>query len=265
MENFRGEQIKEATFSSPIRIIGWNKLPVTGSPITILTSKKEAEEFIGHNKNNTASDEPTDSATETAVFPIIIKAADAGGLEAVHYEIKKIKNDKLVIKVIQSGVGDISENDVKNATGRNNTVILGFNVKIDAQAKSQAEKSNTEIQTFDIIYKLSEWLEKRTAERAPKEMIEEATGTAKVLKLFSKAKDRQILGARVEKGQILLGAEVKILRRDFEIGKGRVRELQRQKNKVSDVPEGQEFGAMVEAKMDIAPGDRLEAFTVVEK
>jgi translation initiation factor IF-2 len=74
-----------------------------------------------------------------------------------------------------------------------------------------------------------------------------------------------VLGGRVEKGQILIGSEVKILRRDFEIGRGRVRELQRFKNKASEVSEGEEFGAMVESKIEIAPGDRLESFKIVEK
>ena len=124
---------------------------------------------------------------------------------------------------------------------------------------------NLTVQIFDIIYKLSEWLEGTVLERTPKEKVEEATGTAKILKLFSRVRDRHIVGGRVEQGEIKIGAEVKILRRDFEIGRGRVRELQKQKNKVSEVPEGQEFGAMVESKMELAPGDRLEAFQVVEK
>ena len=96
-------------------------------------------------------------------------------------------------------------------------------------------------------------------------MVEESLGVAKILKIFSKTRDRQVIGGRVEKGEIKMGSDVKIMRRDFEIGRGKVRELQRQKNKVSEVPEGQEFGTMVEAKMDIAAGDRIEAFQTVER
>ena len=143
--------------------------------------------------------------------------------------------------------------------------LLLFNTKVDAQAKSSAEKLGIKVEVFDIIYKLSEWLAKVVAERAPKTKVEESTGLAKVLKLFSSMKDKRVLGGRVEKGQILVGAEVKIMRRDFEIGRGKVRELQKFKNRVSEIPEGQEFGAMIESKIDIAPGDKLESFKIVEK
>jgi translation initiation factor IF-2 len=216
----------------------------------------------GTNQNGTGQDSETPAV---AVIPLVIKASDAGGLDAIKHEIEKIKNDRVKIRIIASGVGDIGENDIKTASGRPETIVLGFNVTLDAQAKTRSEKLNTEVETFDIIYKLSEWLAAKVIERVPKQMVEETLGQAKILKLFSKNRDRQVIGGRVEKGEIKTGADVKILRRDFEIGRGKVRELQRQKNKVSEVPEGQEFGTMIEAKMDIAAGDRLEAFQTVEK
>jgi translation initiation factor IF-2 len=151
------------------------------------------------------------------------------------------------------------------ASGRADTIILGFNTKIDASARSHAEKLGITIQVFDIIYKLSEWLQDIVTTRTPKMKVEELTGVAKVLKAFSKTKDKQVLGCRVETGLLHVNDEVKIMRRDFEIGQGRVRELQKFKDRVSEVPEGQEFGTMVESKTEIAPGDRLQAFTIVEK
>ena len=111
---------------------------------------------------------------------------------------------------------------------------------------------------------MSEWLKIAMTERTPKIKVEEASGSAKVLKIFSKTKDKQILGAKVESGSITLGAEVKIIRRDAEIGKGRVKELQQQKNKTSEVSAG-EFGALIEAKIEIALGDRIEGFITTEK
>jgi translation initiation factor IF-2 len=267
MENFLGKNVKEATFSSPVRLIGWSELPQVGSRTKVFASKRDAETFLEELKlkQSTKSNSATDDASETAILPIVLKASEVGSLEALQHEIKKVQNEKLKVKIIQSGVGDITENDVKNASARPHTIILGFNVKIDNPAKASAEKVGVDIQVFDIIYKLSEWLQKTVEERTPKVRTEEPTGTAKVLKFFSKAKDRQVIGGRVEKGQLLLGAEVKILRRDFEIGRGKVRELQRFKNRADEIPEGQEFGAMIECKIDIAPGDRLESFKIVEK
>ena len=95
--------------------------------------------------------------------------------------------------------------------------------------------------------------------------MEEATGTAKVLKVFSKLKDKHIIGGRVEEGSLRLGAQVKILRREAEIGQGKIRELQQQKKQTDSVAEGVEFGALVESKMDIAPGDKIQSFVVIEK
>ncbi|MBX4198276.1 translation initiation factor IF-2 [Candidatus Parcubacteria bacterium] len=267
LENFLGKPLKEATFSSPVRIVGWNELPLVGSTIRFFTSKKDVEQYIQEQKTDDKkeSQKQETESTEMAIIPILLKASEVGSLEALDHELKKIKNEKIHIRVIQRGVGDITENDVKLASARPNTIILGFNVKIDNSGKSQAEKMGIEVQIFDIIYKLSEWLQKTADERTPRTKVEEPTGTAKVLKIFSRVKDRQVLGGRVEKGQLVLGAEVKILRRDFEIGRGRIRELQRQKNKIQEVPEGQEFGSLVESKIEIAPGDRLESFKIVEK
>lgn len=265
MENFLGQPIKEATFSSPIRIIGWNEMPTVGSTFSTFETKKEAEECVRNQKSILKPAVMDKDSSEIPILPIVIKAGEVGGLEALEHEIKKIKSDKIRVKIISSGVGDISENDIKLASGRVDTIVLGFNTAVDGTAESHAEKLGIQIQVFDVIYKLSEWLQKTVAERTPKIRTEEPTGNAKVLKIFSRAKDKQILGGRVETGQLIIGAEVKIMRRDFEIGRGKVRELQRFKNRVSEVPESQEFGTMIESKIDIAPGDKLESFRIVEK
>ncbi len=265
MENFLAKPIKEATFSSPIRIIGWNMMPEVGAEFKTFDSKKEAEQYIETLKKTPIQNNRRAEDENMPIIPVVVKAAEVGGLDAVVQEINKLKNDKIKIKIIQSGVGDITENDIKIASGKPETLVIGFSTKTDAAAKSAAEKIPLEIHTFEIIYKLSEWLEEIVAARTPKTQVEESIGLVKVLKQFSKVKDRQVLGGRVEKGSIEVGAEVKILRRDFEIGRGRVRELQRQKNKVGEVPEGQEFGTMIESKIEIAPGDRLESFKIVEK
>ena len=91
------------------------------------------------------------------------------------------------------------------------------------------------------------------------------TGRAKILKFFSKTRDKQIIGGRVEEGEITSGEQVKIFRRDTEIGRGRLRELQSQKEKTGKIEEGKEFGAMLESKIEVAPGDKIECFAVVEK
>ncbi len=122
-----------------------------------------------------------------------------------------------------------------------------------------------EIQTFDIIYKLSEWLSEIFKLRTPKVETEEEKGRIKVLKIFSKSKDKQIIGGRVEEGRINLGDDVKIIRREAEIGKGKVRELQQAKQKANEVESGSEFGTMIESKIEIAPGDILRPYSIVTR
>jgi translation initiation factor IF-2 len=172
---------------------------------------------------------------------------------------------KIAPKIISSGIGTITENDVRLSHGENKAVIIGFGVSIDAPARSLAERSGARIETFDIIYKLSEWVAAELSSKIPKEKIEESTGLVKILKVFSKVKDRQIVGGRVEKGSVKKGSLVKILRREIEIGRGKIRELQQEKRQTDEVSEGVEFGAMIEAKIEIAPGDKIESFTVTEK
>ena len=204
----------------------------------------------------------------TATAPIIIKADVAGSLEAIEHELEKIKEEKLKIKILAGGVGEITEGDIKlAATGAitERAIIIGFNVKIDTNAKAAAERLGVQVEFFDIIYKLSEWLEIFIATRRPKVTTEEMTGRAKILKIFSQNKDKQIIGGRVEEGALSPGAIVKILRREAEIGRGKIRGLQQQKNAIQEAKKDTEFGALVEAKIEIATGDRLEAFTLTTK
>jgi translation initiation factor IF-2 len=101
--------------------------------------------------------------------------------------------------------------------------------------------------------------------KIPKEYIEESMGRAKIQAIFSKDRDKQVVGGKVETGVIEIGNEVRIIRREAEIGRGKIRELQQQKKKASEVREGYEFGTLIEAKIEIAPGDRIEAVRTVEK
>ena len=179
--------------------------------------------------------------------------------------MQKIKNDRVSLKIVSTGIGFVSESDVKIATTKPLSVILGFDTKIDQSAKTLAERDSVNIQVFSIIYKLTEWLEEYMKEKTPKMKVQETHGKAKILKTFSKTKDKQVLGARVEEGQIALGDEVHIIRRESNLGKGRVRELQQSKAMAKEVYEGLECGIMIESKVEIMPGDHIEAFKIIEQ
>ncbi len=266
MENFAGVKITEATAPSPVKIIGWSEMPQIGELFKTVDSKKEAEQIaLAYKEKAALTPEVKEETNNRLEIPLVIKADVAGSLEAIQGEIAKIPQEKTKLKIIQSGIGTISESDVKSANGSVGSIIIGFNVKIDSQAENLRERLSVEIKMFDIIYKLVEFLEEVSKTRTPKVMSEEMTGRAKIMKTFSRNKDRQIVGGKVETGEIKTGKEVKILRKDLEIGRGRIKELQQQKAKASEVREGFEFGADVEARIEIAPGDRIECFDIIEK
>jgi translation initiation factor IF-2 len=267
MENFLAKKITEATFSSPIRIIGFDSLPKVGSHFFAFTNKEEALNYVANfqepvNKICQISDEV---AENTGQINVVIKADVTGSIEGIEHELAKIQTDRMKVKIVNFGVGDITDNDINMLAGKPESLVLGFNVKIDSKARASAEKSGIQIKTFDIIYKLTEWLLEMAQSKTPKIEVQEKTGRAKVLKFFSAVKDKNVIGARVEEGEIRTGDEVKILRNEVEIGRGKIRELQQMKEKVSEVRSGVEFGCQLQSSITPAPGDKFEAFTTVLK
>ncbi|MFA6158255.1 MAG: translation initiation factor IF-2 [Candidatus Paceibacterota bacterium] len=270
LEDFAGKKIDEAAFSSPIRIVGWSEVPAVGSTFTCFMSKKSLEAYLERLAEEKA--QPVFAARKTddpnaskKMLPIIIKADVAGSVEAIEHEIRKIQSDRVAVKIVYASIGDITESDIKTAGGGTETLVVGFNVKADGQAKAMIERLGISYATFDIIYKLMEWLEEKIKATTPKVKSEEIIGKAKILKFFSATKDKQIVGGKVIENEIQLGAKVKIVRRETVIGEGVIRELQQAKSKTSTVKDGFEFGAMIDAKMELAAGDVIEAFTIVEK
>lgn len=266
MENFLGKKITEATFSSPIRIIGFDELPKVGNKFKTFTDKELALECVAQYQEPIIKKEVAeDLAENTGVINVIIKADVTGSIEGIEHELKKIITDRIKVKIVHFGVGDISENDINMLAGKADSIVLGFNVKADSKAQAVAEKAGITIKIFDIIYKLTEWLMEIAEAKTPKISVEEMTARAKVLKFFSAVKDKNVIGARVEEGEVKVGDEVKILRNAVEIGRGRIRELQQLKEKVSEVRTGVEFGCQLQSNITPAPGDKIEAFKIIQK
>jgi len=301
IEDFKGEKIKQATASMPVRILGWITIPACGAIWTIVETKKIAEEMIENHKeevvrlrdiqrkedskkrledernvakaklanpgNTIATNTPnSETKVENVILPIIIKADVIGSMEGVKHELNKIHHDKVELKIVSEGIGDINENDVKTAIGNPNIIIIGFNSKPDKKTSALIERLSTAVtvKTFNIIYELSEFINQTLIAKIPKVYAEEVSGSAKILAIFSKDREKQVVGGKVEKGIINSGNEVRIIRRGSEIGRGKIRELQSKKIRVTEVAEGFEFGTMIEAKMEIATGDRVEAVKTVE-
>ncbi|MBI2631102.1 translation initiation factor IF-2 [Candidatus Nomurabacteria bacterium] len=280
MENFKGDQISEATFSSPVRIVGFDKMPRVGAQFKSFQKKSDAEKFA-KDLPPRPSGTPPQRGGETPrldkegagggkkIIPIILKADVSGSIEAIEKEISKIKNktdtQNAEFRIVAKGIGPISESDIKSITSDLNVLVIGFNVKTDKNAFDIALQRGITISHFDIIYKMTEWLETQMEEKRPRVETLETTGRAKIIRAFSRTKERQILGGKVTEGQINLNSAVRIMRRDFEIGRGKIVNLEKMKAKTSAVEEGAEFGMMIESKIEIVAGDVLESFTMTRK
>ncbi len=274
MENFLGKPIKEAGPGSAVGIVGFTPLPIIGASWKQVANKKDAEALAQAARAPKtplaakAAEVPIEGAEEKIhiILPLVIKTDVAGTAEAVMHELDKIpKDDRLEVRVVLKGVGPISESDVRLAGSGTPGIVVGFNVKAEGVARELAERLGVSIGLFDIIYKLSEWLAEELLKRQPREHMEEATGTAKVLKVFSLAKGKVILGGRIETGSLKQGAEVKIMRRDLELGRGSIVSLQTQKQAIKELEAGKEFGAQIKTSCEPAAGDTIEAFEIVLK
>lgn len=270
LEDFQGKTVKELTFSSPAKVLGFTEVPSVGSPFYTFDNKKEAEEFAEKEKaikSGAGTAGPGDFDSGKYLIPILAKADVSGSLDAVKKEIGKIKTDEnYSLKVVSEGLGQITENDVKLVAGTDSkAIILGFNVKADRAAMELAERFGVTIATFDIIYKMSEWFAEEIERIRPRVKTEQIIGQAKVIKVFSQTKTKQVLGGQVTEGRLEKGSVVNIKRRDTVIGTGKITDLEQARTKTPSVESPEKFGAMVETKNEIAEGDVLEATIMVTK
>ncbi len=261
-EDFKGVSIKSATFSSPVKIVGFNIDPLVGAEFSSVSSKKEAEALASATSIQN-EDVSLDEMPEHAV-PVVVKADTLGSKEAILYELNKLQNDRAYFKVLKSGVGDISKDDAEMALSAN-ALILGFHVKVDKSAAEIIRQNSLNAEVFDIIYNLTDFAKKYLQESTPKTKVKEQIGVVKVIKIFSESNKGYVLGGKVESGVIKLGATVEIDRRNTYLGEGIIKTLQSNKQDVEKVEEGSMYGALVETQIPLAEGDSLKIVEEVIK
>ncbi len=259
MEDAQGKTLKEAGLSTPVGIVGFSTIPKAGAPFVTVANKKEAEVLA---TSQTPAAAPAFKKTSLPTIPILIKADVLGTIEAIEHELESFVSDRITVRVIGTGVGPISDTDVQAVSATKDAIIVGFNVKVERSAQDLAERLSVEIDTFDIIYELSDWLNTALKSRTPKMEEKVVTGHIKLLKHFSSQKYTHVLGGRIEDGHVKLNQSVRILRRDIEIGKGVIKNLQQMKSDVQRIDEG-EFGMQLDTRTEIAAGDIFEAYETV--
>jgi translation initiation factor IF-2 len=265
LENHTGVAIKTATFSQPVRLIGFDELPAVGAEFFTHDSKRKAEEARAADSSLTVvlANSVEEENPDVFHLPVIIRADTTGSLDAIQLETAKIGDKGRKVRIVQSGIGAITEDDVKNAIASSMkngmpAPVIGFNVGVEPVAKSFSLERGVQIEQFEIIYKLTERLAELLKEHAPKRTVETVVGSAKVLKYFSSRHDEHVIGARVIGGELRKKGQLRVMRRDALYERAEVVNLQANKQNVEKVSDEGEFGAVVSAEKSPMPGDVLE-------
>jgi translation initiation factor IF-2 len=228
-------------------------------------NKKEAEQLAEASVQGVMTSYALSQAEEGDVeLPLILKTDVTGSLEAIKHELLKIAHERVGIRIVSEGIGAVSEGDVKSAMA-SGAAIIAFTVGTEANARDLAERSAVSIHSFSIIYELIEHVKKLVEERAPQITVEDILGEAKVLKAFSVAGNKHVLGAKWVSGLLTPGDLIKIDRRGIPLGNGKLTNLQVARSDVQEIKMEGEFGLQVETKADIAAGDTLVAFKMVTR
>jgi translation initiation factor IF-2 len=266
IENFQNKTIQadDCIAGKAIKIVGFDESPRTGESFLAYQNKKDAEkEQLEYTRLEKEMKEEELNMQEydlsgDYILPIIIKTDVMGSLEAVENEISKIKIPGVKVKIIKKNVGPINEKDIMMAHIDLKTLVIAFNTDIEKKAIEMQRRYGIEINSFDVIYKMSEWLQEKVEESKPKEEVEVVAGELKVLRVFNRDKGEQIIGGEVKVGLIKNKGIIRIVRRDIQLGKGKIMELQSFKQIVDEVKEGNQCGLRVDSKYDVAEGDKLE-------
>ena len=263
LEDFKGQSIKKAIPSTPAVVLGFLKAPLIGETFHIFQDESAAQSFA--QEHGTAGREKSaevlhrEEDRERKTLNIILKADVAGSLEALETALLSIPQEEIGIRIVETGVGEVGENNVKRARS-SEAKILSFKVKISAAARDLAEKEKVEIETFEVIYELIERARKLIEQSIEEEGGREDLGLLNVLAIFLVDKTRQVIGGKVTEGEIKKGLKAEIIRGGKVVGHGKVMNVQKDKKDVSVVTKGQECGLSFQAVEKVQEGDQLQFY-----
>ena len=276
LHTYRGEKVREALPGDPVEIIGFDKPPAAGEYARVVENDRRARDLAQlrgerFRREQLAQRRPSGASLETLFsemqqgavqdLNLVIKADVDGSVEAAVSELQKIQHPEVRVNVIHTGVGGISENDVMLATA-SNAMIVGFNVRPNAEARGLAEREGVEIRTYDVIYRLTEEIEQALVGMLKPVSTEETLGEAEVRALFKVSRLGTIAGCQVTSGVIRRGAKVRVVRDGAVVQDSSISQLKRFKDDVREVEEGFECGILLDGFNDVKEGDVLEAYEV---
>ncbi len=276
--DFRGEKVKDAGPGTPVEILGFDKPPAAGEHARVVENERQArqlaqlrgqrvraEQLARSAKKGVSLEELFTQMEEGALreLNIIVKADVQGSIEAVVGELSKIDHPEVGVNVIHTGIGAITEGDVMLASA-SNAVVIGFNVRPNAEARSLAEREGVDLRTYRVIYQLTDDIRQALVGMLAPETHENILGEAEVRALFRASRLGVIAGSYVTRGTIRRNAQVRVVREGTVIYETTISGLKRFKDDVREVQEGFECGILLDGFNDVKEGDVLEAYETRE-
>ena len=277
MMDDKGKRVTEAGPSTPVEILGLSDVPNAGEILVVTENDKEAKNFaatfVSENKNRLLEETKAKMSLDDLFsqiqagnlkeLPIIVKADVQGSVEAVKQSLVKLSNEEVVVKVIHGGVGAITESDVSLASA-SNAIIIGFNVRPDATAKTIADQEGVDVRLYKVIYQAIEDVEAAMKGMLDPVYEEKVIGHAEVRQTFKASGVGTIAGGYVLDGIFQRNCKVRITRGEEQIYEGNLASLKRFKDDVKEVKAGYECGLVFEDFNDIQEEDKVEAYIMVE-
>ena len=277
MVDSKGKQVKKATPSTPVEILGLSEVPTGGDMFYVANSDKQARQvaerikaqgrvqMIGQTPNKVSLDDLFSQIQEGKMkeLNIIIKADVQGSVEAVRQSLEKLSNDEVRIRTIHGGVGTITESDVQLASA-SGAIIIGFNVRPEASTKAMAEREQVDVRLYRVIYNAIDDIKAAMKGMLDPEFVEKVVGHAEIRQTFKVSGLGTIGGAYVTDGKLVRNAGVRIVRDGIVVYEGNLASLKRFKDDAKEVATNYECGVMFEKYNDIKEGDVVEAFIMEE-
>jgi translation initiation factor IF-2 len=269
----RGARVKAAGPSMPVEVLGLDEVPQAGdrfevvSDLSILKPLVESRRLsIVERRNHHVSLESLHDMLERGEVKdlnVIVKADVQGTAEAIADSVRKLSGNEVQVRVLRTASGDISENDV-NLAASSNAIVLGFNVSPDQNAKTVAETAGVDIRTYNIIYQITDDLEKAIQGLIQPSRTEVQTGTAEVRQIFKFGKNLTIAGCMVINGKVNRGAIAKVDRGGTIVHEGKLDTLKRFKDDAKEVAQGFECGMSFDKFSDVREGDLVHCYKIEE-
>ena len=268
--------LEEADPSRPVEVLGFDEVPAAGELFAFCETEKIARDIVEYRKKLELLNKQKAGAAgnidnlfkqfkeDSKSLNLIVKGDVHGSVEAIISSINNIETDEVEIKIVHSAAGPVTESDVQlaSATG---SMVLGFNVRAEGQAKQIAENEGIDVRYYNIIYNLLDDVKALISGLLSPIIREEFLGNAEILEVFKITKVGKIAGCKVTKGVVKRGAGVRLIRDNVVIHEGKLKTLKRFKDEVPEVKEGYECGMAFENYEDIKAGDVIEAYEVVEE